>query len=114
MGHMPNADSRPGFIQPIQPQDQWTAKLYEKYGFITPPSLEELELKVTQMLEDPLEALSAAEMMLGRRVDAQDKEVTPILFNLGLSGAEKFGLLLIQKTLEANPTGQTAKFKLRK
>lgn len=111
---MPNADSRPAFQQPIQPADSYMAEVYRKYGFEAGATLELIELKATELLEDPRTAIAGAQLVLNRRVDARDAEVIPIIITPGFSGAERFGLLLMQREVEASPTYQAEKAKLGK
>ncbi len=93
----------PGFNRPQVPQDEWTARQYEKYGLGATPSLEEIEAKATELLSSPLTALAGAELVLGRRVDGNPKkepEVLPLVAAPEFSGEERFGLLLMQKGVE--------------
>lgn len=96
-------EQKPAFQRPQVPQDEWTARQYEKYGLGTTPSLEEIEPKATELLSNPLTALAGAELVLGRRVDGnpeKEPEVLPVVATPGFSGAERFGLLLMQKEIE--------------
>ena len=97
---MTNKEPETGFRAPQEPQDEWTAKLYEKYELEATPSLEKIEPVATKLLGNPLTFISGAELTLGRRVDAKDPEVIPIIATPGLSAEDKFGLLLLQKEVE--------------
>lgn len=91
------------FKRPQAPQDEWVARQYEKYGFGTTPSLEEIETKATELLSSPLTAITGAELVLGRRVDGniqKEPEVLPLVATPGFSGKERFGLLLMRKDIE--------------
>lgn len=94
----------PGFERPQQPRDQWVARQYQEFGLGPTPSLKEIEPKATELLSDISTALAGAELVLGRRVDGsieKEPDVLPIIATLGLSGADRFGLLLMQKQIEA-------------
>lgn len=73
-----------GFQRPQPAKENWVAGLYEKYGLGQAPSLEEIEPKATELLAS------------GRTA---------------LSGADKFGLLLMQKQKEITRAEQAAKQK---
>lgn len=102
-----NGDSKEivtGFEQPQQPQDEWVARKYQELGLVATPSLKQIEPKATELLSDIRTALSGAELVLGRRVDGnveKEPDVLPILTTPGLSGVDRFGLLLMQKQIEA-------------
>lgn len=96
--------SVPAFQRPIEPQDEWTARLYQRHGFGANPSLEEVEAKATELLSNPLTAIAGAEIVLGRRVDGnreKEPDVLPLIATPGLSGSERFGLLLMQRDIES-------------
>lgn len=98
-----NQEQSPAFNRPQVPQDEWIARQYEKYGLGATPSLEEIEAKATKLLSSPLTALAGAGLVLGRRVDGSPKkepEVLPLVATPGFSGGERFGLLLMQKSVE--------------
>ncbi len=89
----------PGFEQPQQPQDKWTAQLYEKHGLGEAPTLEQIEPIATTLLGNPLDLLAGASLVLGREVDAQEKQ---LLVNLLMAGdaEHRFGVLLLTKAAE--------------
>ena len=89
----------PGFQKPRQANDGWTAKLYEKHKLGVTPSLEQIEPVATRLLSSPLTLIEAGELVLGRRIDANEKDVTQLLFS-PTTAEERFGLLLIQKSIE--------------
>jgi len=93
----------PGFLRPQVPQDEWTARQYEKYGLGATPSLEEIEATATELLSSPLTSIAGAELVLGRWVNGnleKEPEVLPIIAGRGLSGVDRFGLLLMQRGVE--------------
>jgi hypothetical protein len=97
------ADRLGGFNKPQEVQDSWAAGLRSKHGLPTNASLKEVEAKATELLENPRTALDGAELVLGRRVDGnaeKEPHVLPVLYTPGLSGADKFGLLLMEKMTE--------------
>lgn len=102
-------EKRGGFQRPQPAQDNWASGLREKHGLPLDASLEEVEAKATQLLGSPLTSIAGAELILGRRVDARDQEVTLIIMAPGLSAEDKFGLLLIQKGIEDMQKKQGAK-----
>lgn len=98
------------FNQPRTPRENWVAQLYQQYGLGVNPSLENIEPIATPLLDSIRTALAGAEMVLGRRVDSNpDKEpdVAPVLNTLGLSGADRFGLLLLQYEIEKAQAAQS-------
>jgi|SRR3989344_1732100 len=97
------AEVIPGFERPQQPKDEWVARKYQEFGLGSAPSLEQIEPKATELLSDITTALTGAELVLGRRIDGnveKEPDVLPIITTPGLSGAERFGLLLMQKSVE--------------
>ncbi|MEK7543825.1 MAG: hypothetical protein AAB557_03090 [Patescibacteria group bacterium] len=105
-------EAKVGFQQPQIPQDDWVALMYQEYGLGLTPSLEKIEPKATEFLADIRTALKGAELVLGRRVDGsieKEPDVLPILTTPGLSGTQRFGLLLMQKEIEkAQATGHAS------
>ncbi len=92
-----------GFNRPQEAQDLWAAELRSKHGLPTNASLEQVEAKATELLGNPRTALAGAELVLRRRVDgnpAKEPHVLPVLFTPGLSGEDKFALLLMEKEVE--------------
>lgn len=88
-----------GFQKPRPASDGWTAKLYEKHGLGETPSLEKIEPVATRLLSNPLTAIEAGELVLGRRIYAKEEDVTQLLF-CPTTPEERFGLLLLQKSIE--------------
>ncbi len=82
--------------------DDYTKKLYEKYGFDENSTLEVIEPKAIELLNDVRTCLDGAELVLGRRVDAKEEEIMRILY-IPLDANEKYGLLLLKKTVEQMP-----------
>jgi hypothetical protein len=83
----------------------WFANLLKKYSLPKRASLEEIEKKATELLDNPLTVISGAELVLGRRVSGnREKEpiVLPLLSRQGLNGKDKFGLLLMERITEAS------------
>lgn len=105
-------EQTPGFQRPQVPQDEWAARQYKKYGFRATPSLEEIEAKATELLSSPLTVIAGAELVLGRRIDGniqKEPEVLPLIATPGISGKERFGLLLMQKSVEEAQARQAKK-----
>lgn len=95
---------RAGFQKPRVPQDEWTARLYEEYGLRPNPSLQEIEPIASRLLANPETFISGAELVLGRRVDAKDQEVTFVGAIPGLDGRDRFTFLLFQRAIEKAAT----------
>jgi len=99
-------DITPGFSRKRPAKDNWAGVLRIKHGLSEDASLEEIETTATRLLGDPRTVLSGAELVLGRRVDAQDKEVPPIIMTPGFSPEERFGLLLLQLAVDDARNGK--------
>lgn len=97
---MENKTATSGFQRREEPLDGWAASIREKHGLPRDASLEQVETKAIELLNNPRTFISGAELVLGRRVDAQDEEVAPIVGNPMIKGEDKFGLLLLQKDVE--------------
>jgi hypothetical protein len=89
-------------LKKFQPDEGYAETLFHEHGLDGGATLEEIETTATPLLSNPLTALSGAELVLGRRVDARDQHVAPIVFAPGLSAGDKFALLLMEKQTEAN------------
>ena len=78
--------------------DQRVISLRQKHGLPINASLQEIETKATELLNNPLTTIEGAELVMGRRVAADD----PILREIASkpSGNEKFGILLIFRAME--------------
>ncbi|OGV96025.1 hypothetical protein A2W24_03085 [Microgenomates group bacterium RBG_16_45_19] len=94
------AEERAGFQRPQPTRDNWTSRLRQEHGLHTDASMEEVEQKAISLLGSPPTAITGAELVLGRRVDAGDKEITPIIATPGLSPEDRFRLLLLRKSVE--------------
>ena len=79
--------------------DDYTRKLYEKYGFDENSTGEEIEPKVLELLSDVKTSMDGAELILGRRVDAKETEIGEIIY-MPTEAKNKFGLLLFKKGAE--------------
>ncbi len=98
-----NTERLARFELPQPPRDEWVARQYVKYGLGVDPSLERIEPVATELLANLSTVLIGAELVLGRRVDGDVKkepEVLPLLFARGLTGRERFGLLLMLRSIE--------------
>lgn len=94
----------PGFQKPQEPKDEWTANQYIKYGLGPEPTLEAIEPIATELLSNLHTALAGAELVLGRRVDADRRKepvVLPLITTPGFTGEDLFGLLLMERDTEA-------------
>ena len=89
-----------GFEMPQIPQDQWAADLKVRVGLPVDASLEQIEPRAVTLLAFPQTVIPAAELVLGRRVDAKETDVISIVVDRSLTPEEKFGGLLIQKSIE--------------
>lgn len=85
-----------GFNRPRKACDMW---LYEKHSLGRAPSLEMIETTATKLLGQPRTVLEGAELVLGRRIDAREKDIMKIIGSAG-SPEDKFALLLLQKEIE--------------
>ena len=81
-------------------KDQWTADLKVSVGLSVNASLKLIEPRATALLAFPRTCISAAELVLGRRVDAQETDVVSIVIDRRLTPEERFGGLLLQKATE--------------
>lgn len=80
---------------------EYIAKLREKHGIAQEASLEEIEPIARTLLENPGTALSAAELVLNRRVDGREKMIAQMIMpGLGFTTGERFGMLLLERTTE--------------
>jgi len=93
-------EQKGGYQRPQSPQDNWAARLYQEHDLGQTPSQADIEPVATELLGSPLTALSGAELVLGRRVDAQEKDIAQIIVTPGFSPEERYGLLLMQKSYE--------------
>lgn len=89
-----------GFEKRVQPYDEWVGRLREKHGLSQDASLKDIEPVATKLLGDPTTAIDAAELVLNRRVDGEEKMIAQLIFIPGLSAEERFGLLLMERQSE--------------
>lgn len=85
--------------KPIE-TDQYTTKLYEELGLGKTPSLEQVEVKATELLENPLTMLNGAALVMGREVMADEKKIVESIMVPSMTGKDRFGTLLMQKSIE--------------
>lgn len=83
------------------PQDNWTKQQYEKYGLGNEATLEQIEAVTKNLLSNPRTLITAAELILGRRVDSREKDITMLIAS-PIQAEGKFALLLLQKEIENN------------
>ena len=88
-----------GFQQPIK-ADVYTTKLYQELGLGETPSLEQVEAKATELLNNPLTMLNGAALVLGREVMASETDVLKSIMVPSMNGQDRFGVLLLQKSIE--------------
>jgi len=99
------SETKSGFTTPIEPQDQWTIEQYRKHGLPQNPTLKQVEPVATKLLKDSKGFIPAAELVLGRRVDARELtegggiNCLSLAFSLPTEG-KKFGGLLLVRTVE--------------
>lgn len=94
-----NETDQAGFNQPIVP-DEYTRKLYKEFGLGETPSLEQVETKATELLNSPLTMLNGAALVFGREVMADEKDLLKTIMVPNMTGADRFGVLLMQKSIE--------------
>jgi len=96
----PDPFNRTGFDAPRLAQDDMTAELYKSHDLPMAPSMAEVEAKVTQLLGEPKNIITAAELVMGRRVDSEEIMTNlPFLAFPAVNPKEKFGLLLLYKSV---------------
>ncbi|MFH1749710.1 MAG: hypothetical protein ABH837_02355 [bacterium] len=88
-----------GFNEPIVP-DEYTGKLYKEFDLGETPSLEQVEAKATELLNSPLTMLNGAALVLGREVMADEKDLLKTIMVPDMTGADRFGALLMQKSID--------------
>ena len=94
-----------GFTTPQIPKDEETRNLYERHNLPPTPTLGEIEPIAMTLLERDDSIIEAAQLILGRRVDAQELmlgntgSLVPFLL-LAPSPDRRFGILLLQKGIE--------------
>ena len=88
------------------PTDEWIIELRDKHGLTEASTPEDVDQKVLELLEDTKTSLDAAEIVLGRRIDAEDGEVMPILSTPDFSPKDRHGLLLMQQFVESRRVEQ--------
>jgi hypothetical protein len=91
------------FETPRAPQDEWTARLYERHGLPEEPSARDIEPVAKKLWEDPDSRREAAELMLGHRIDARALEADPDtrgVIAVLRDPAEAFGMLLLLRSVQ--------------
>ena len=80
-------------------KDDYALNLWRKHGLGDHPSIQKIEPVAKQLLNNPATFLEGAAVVLGRRVDAKEKNICALIF---LSCADKkFGALLLVGEIEA-------------
>lgn len=102
---MPTSELLGGFNIPTEPRDEWAASLFEKHGLSETPSLEEIEPIAKSLWDDVRSRFEVAELILGRRVDAEEFRADPIFGRiLLLEDKEKaFGCFLLYREIDLHP-----------
>lgn len=94
----------PGYEQPIVPEDEYVAGLYQHYELGDTPTMRELEPVATRLLGELGTSHTAIEMVLGRQLDVDTMpERYPLLSMLVMTGdapKDKFGALLMVRSAE--------------
>ncbi len=102
------AEFEGGFNGRRAPQDPLVAELLEKHGLPQDASLQEIEPVVVQLWENVGTRLTAAEMVLGRRVDGSEPNQNPLLRETLLTDDPAYGFasLFMLRDLEESQAEQ--------
>lgn len=92
-------DELTGSEQPLTAQDRYTKDLWEQHGLGEHPTATQIEPVATKMLADVHTMFDAASMVLGRYVNAQEKDIVgPVLMTE--SPEERYAALLMIRATE--------------
>lgn len=87
-----------GFEMPLTAKDEYAVNLWLKNGLGEHPSFREMEPIAKPLLQNDDTLLEGVAMVLGRRVDTQERNITaPILFT---DPKKRFAILLLQYEIE--------------
>lgn len=88
-----------GFQRKFPAGDNWVSKLRRKHGIADEASFEDIEPVALMLLEDVRTSLSAAELVLNRRVGAKEKMIAQMIYP-SIPVKDKFGMLLMEYEVE--------------
>lgn len=95
-------DQIPGFEKTIIAGDDIVLQLRRKHALPEQASMAEIEPVAQALLENPLTAHDAAELVLNRRVDGKEELIGKLIYTPGFTPNERFALLLMEAFTEKN------------
>lgn len=89
-----------GFDQARVFTDENFLKLLQKHGLPENASLAQVEEKATSLLDSPLTVIEDASLVLGRTINAREKDVLGPIFVGGRTGKDRFGVALLTVSID--------------